>query len=303
MTARVARPRQPDQAALGDDDLAELAGAIAEPARAAILLVLTDGRALPASVLAAEAGVAPSTASAHLSRLLDAGLVRCRPQGRHRYYELAGPQVGELVKAMARLAPLRPIRSLRQATCAAALRDARTCYNHLAGHVGGRPVCRSDRLRRRHRRRRPAPRRSATHDRLSAPGRNVTYRLTATGRSHLLDLGADLAQPNPDGSTALRYCVDWTEQRHHLAGAVGTAVASTLLARGWITRAARGRAVHLTDAGHTALTDHGLIQRRDDVPWRDRQPDKIFCLPQPVRYASRATSDTLLSGDGDGDGG
>ena len=265
MTVRVARPRQPDQAALGDADLAALAGAIAEPARAAILLVLTDGRAIPASVLAAEAGVAPSTASAHLSRLLDAGLVRCRPQGRHRYYELAGPQVGELVEAMARLAPLRPIRSLRQATRAAALRDARTCYNHLAGRLGvdlfaGLIACGdviggdgqhyADR---------------ATHDRLSAPGRDVTYRLTATGRSHLLDLGADLAQPNPDGSTALLYCVDWTEQRHHLAGAVGTAVASTLLARGWITRAARGRAVHLTDAGHTTLTDHGLIQRRDHV--------------------------------------
>jgi len=179
---------------------------------------------------------------------------------------LAGPQVGELVEAMARLAPLRPIRSLRQATRAAALRDARTCYNHLAGRLGvdlfaGLIACgdviggdgqhHADR---------------ATHDRLSAPGRDVTYRLTATGRSHLLDLGADLAQPNPDGSTALLYCVDWTEQRHHLAGAVGTAVASTLLARGWITRAARGRAVHLTDAGHTTLTDHGLIQRRDDVP-------------------------------------
>lgn len=91
MTARVARSRQPDQAALGDADLAELAGAIAEPARAAILLILTDGRALPASVLAVEAGVAPSTASAHLSRLLDAGLVRCRPQGRHRYLRVGRP--------------------------------------------------------------------------------------------------------------------------------------------------------------------------------------------------------------------
>jgi len=181
-------------------------------------------------------------------------------------YELGGPQVGELVEAMARLAPLRPIRSLRQATRAAALRDARTCYNHLAGRLGvdlfaGLIACgdviggdgqhHADR---------------ATHDRLSTPGRDVTYRLTAAGRSHLLDLGADLAQPNADGSTALRYCFDWTEQRHHFAGAVGTAVASTLLARGWITRAARGRAVHLTDAGQTALTDHGLIERRDDVP-------------------------------------
>lgn len=266
MTARVATSRQPDQAALGDADLAELAGAIAEPARAAILLVLTDGRALPASVLAAEAGVAPSTASAHLSRLLAAGLVRCHPQGRHRYYELAGPQVGELVEAMARLAPPRPVSSLRQATRAAALRDARTCYNHLAGRlgvdlfagliacgdiVGGDGQHHADRT---------------TYDRLSAPGRDVTYRLTVAGRRHLLDLGVELAQPTVDGPTEVRYCVDWTEQRHHLAGAVGTALANTLLTRGWITRAARGRAVHLTDTGRTALADHGLTRRRDDVP-------------------------------------
>src|SRR3954451_13894887 len=120
----------------GDADIATLAGEFAEPARSRMLLALGDGRALPASVLAAEAGVAPSTASAHLGRLLDAGLLTVRPQGRHPYYALAGPQVGELIEALARLAPAAPVRSLRDGTRAHALRRARTCYDHLAGRLG-----------------------------------------------------------------------------------------------------------------------------------------------------------------------
>src|SRR3954447_9768332 len=120
----------------GDADLAALGAVLAEPPRARILLALGDGRALPASVLAAEAGVAPSTASAHLGRLLDAGLLTVRPQGRHRYYALAGPQVGELIEALARLAPAAPVRSLREGTRAHVLRRARTCYDHLAGRLG-----------------------------------------------------------------------------------------------------------------------------------------------------------------------
>jgi len=100
----------------GDADLATLGAVLAEPARARILLALGDGRALPASVLAAEAGVAPSTASTHLARLLDAGLLTVSPQGRHRYYALAGPHVGELIEVLARLAPHAPVRSLRDGT-------------------------------------------------------------------------------------------------------------------------------------------------------------------------------------------
>ncbi len=95
----------------GDADLAALGAVLGEPARARILLALGDGRALPASVLAAEAGVAPSTASAHLARLLDTGLLTVRPQGRHRYYALAGPEVGALIETLARLAPATPAAS------------------------------------------------------------------------------------------------------------------------------------------------------------------------------------------------
>src|SRR4051812_17871883 len=120
----------------GDTDLAALGAVLAERARTRMLLALGDGRALAASVLAAEAGVARSTASAHLGRLVDAGLLAVTVQGRHRYYRLAGAEVAELIEALARVAPPAPVRSLREGTRAHALRAARSCYDHLAGRLG-----------------------------------------------------------------------------------------------------------------------------------------------------------------------
>jgi DNA-binding transcriptional ArsR family regulator len=209
----------------GDADLAALGAVLAEPARARMLLALGDGRALAASVLADEAGVARSTASSHLARLVDAGLLQVLPQGRHRYYRLAGTHVGELIEVLARLAPAAPIRSLRAGTRAAALRAARTCYDHLAGRLGvdllaalitAGHVIGGDGIHR------PE---SDGRDRLSAPGRDVDYRLTPSGAETLGSLGVALPALD-DGALALRYCVDWSEQRHHLSGEVGRALAS-----------------------------------------------------------------------------
>jgi len=120
----------------GDADIAQLAAVIADPRRARILLALGDGRALPASLLGAEAGVAASTASEHLRKLVAARLVDVHPQGRHRYYRLHGPEVGALLESLSRLAPPIEVRSLKQGTRAEALRRARTCYDHLAGRLG-----------------------------------------------------------------------------------------------------------------------------------------------------------------------
>src|SRR5450755_1704824 len=111
----------------GDADIAKIGSLVADPARARILLALGDGRALAASVLADEAGIAASTASAHLSKLVDGGLLTMERHGRHRYFALAGSDVGELIEALARLAPPAPVRSLRQGTTAHAVRRARTC--------------------------------------------------------------------------------------------------------------------------------------------------------------------------------
>ncbi|MHB8313998.1 MAG: ArsR/SmtB family transcription factor, partial [Candidatus Dormibacteria bacterium] len=120
----------------GDADIASVAALMGEPARAAVLIALADGRALAASTLAAEAGVAPSTLSGHLARLVEGGLVTIEPSGRHRYVRLSGPQVADAIEALARISPTRPVRSLRQATHADAIRRARTCYDHVAGRLG-----------------------------------------------------------------------------------------------------------------------------------------------------------------------
>lgn len=119
-----------------DPNLAEVALLIGEPARAAMLLALLGGQALPAGELAARAGVTPQTASAHLARLVEGGLVRVSSSGRHRYYRLSSPEVGSVLEALLTIAPARPVRSLRQSEEARALRRARTCYDHLAGALG-----------------------------------------------------------------------------------------------------------------------------------------------------------------------
>src|SRR5438270_9774570 len=120
----------------GDADIASIGALVADRGRARMLLALGDGRALPASVLADEASVAASTASAHLSRLVKGGLLRVERHGRHRYFRLAGPEVRELIEAMARVSPPAAVRSLKQGSKAHAVRFARTCYDHLAGMLG-----------------------------------------------------------------------------------------------------------------------------------------------------------------------
>jgi DNA-binding transcriptional ArsR family regulator len=237
----------------GDADLAALGSVLGDRGRARMLLALGDGRALPASVLASEAGVAASTASAHLGKLVDAGLVTVTTQGRHRYYRLAGPQVAELIETLARVAPAAPVKSLREGTRAQALRAARTCYDHLAGHLGvelmqalinegsitgGDGRHHID---------------SGGEDRLSAPGRDVDYRLTEPGAERLRRLGVEIPRdPGTDG-LPLRYCVDWTEQAHHLSGPVGRALTHRLIDLRWLKRADRTRAVHVTKLGEREL--------------------------------------------------
>jgi DNA-binding transcriptional ArsR family regulator len=247
----------------GDADIARVAALIGDRARARVLLALADGRALPASVLAAEAAVTPSTISEHLARLTDANLLTAERQGRARYFRLADASVAEALEAIARISPPQPIRSLRQGTRAHALRRARTCYNHLAGRLG--VALMTTLLQRgllaggdgRHHPEAPG------QDRLSAPGRDVAYKLTPTGRRELSAFGLDLdevCRRHP----AIRYCLDWSEQHHHLAGPLGTALTSRLLELDWIQRTDRGRAVILTDRGRDGLRDtFGLAEGWD----------------------------------------
>ncbi len=233
----------------GDADLAAVGSLLADRARCQILLALADGRALAASTLADEAGVGASTASAHLSKLAGARLLHVETHGRHRYYRLAGPHVSELLETVARIAPAAPVRSLRQGTRAAANRAGRTCYDHLAGRLGVAVMAAlldngvldgGDG---------GFHRAAARDDRLSAPGRDVDYRLTDHGRARLADLGVDL--PTGSRRPLVRYCVDWSEQRHHLGGALGAALLCRFLESGWVRRTHGSRAIRLTDVGRT----------------------------------------------------
>jgi DNA-binding transcriptional ArsR family regulator len=237
----------------GDANIPAVAAALGEPGRWRVLAALGDGRALPASTLAAEAGVAPSTASEHLTRLVDAGLLSVERHGRYRYYRLAGPQVADLLEALARVAQPAPVRSLREGTQAQALRYARTCYDHLAGRVGVAVMdclLRQGHLESDHHQ--PNGQTLTPGDRPAAPGRAIRYGLTEQGATFLTELGVNL-DALPARRPAVLYCIDWSEQRPHLAGAVGAALTRRLLDLGWIRPAQRGRAVHITDEGRSGF--------------------------------------------------
>jgi DNA-binding transcriptional ArsR family regulator len=238
----------------GEPDITQVASLLADGARAKILLALGDNRALPASVLSDEAGVAASTASSHLKKLVEGGMLEMEKHGRHRYYRLAGPHIAELLEALARVSPPSPVKSLREGTRAQAVRFARTCYDHLAGKLGTELMAAMiergmieggdgnfDPAR-------------ANEDRLSAPGWDVDYRLTERGIDELTAFGIDLEEL-PKKRRLIRYCIDWSEQRHHLAGALGAAVAERTLELGWVRRADATRALHVTDEGFKGLEE------------------------------------------------
>jgi DNA-binding transcriptional ArsR family regulator len=237
----------------GDADISAPAALLSNPSRARVLLALVDGRALPASVLAVEAGVAPSTASEHLAKLCEAGFLVSEIQGRHRYYRIGSGRVVAAVEALAALAPTIPVRSLRQGTRANALRRARLCYDHLAGRVGVELMrAMLDRGMLTGGDGSHDPERAPT-DRLSAPGHDVDYRLTEPGAIGLTDLGVDVDGLSGARRPLIRYCLDWTEQRHHLAGALGAAIAGRIFELGWVRRAKVHRALVLTPAGSEGL--------------------------------------------------
>jgi DNA-binding transcriptional ArsR family regulator len=237
-------------------DIAPVAALFADRTRARIVSALADGRALPASVIAQESGVSPSTASEHLARLVGGGVLAVEQSGRHRYYRLAGPEVAAALEALSVISPQPPVRSLRESTRAAALRRARTCYDHLAGRAG---VAVTEALIDRGALVRTDGRtdaRRGRRDRLSAPVAAHPYELGPQAGPVLAGLGVDLAgllERPASARPLLRFCVDWSEQRHHLAGALGAAVLTAAERAGWLHRRPSGRAVDITDDGVAGL--------------------------------------------------
>ena len=213
----------------GDADLATVGAAIGEPARALMLNALLGGRALPASELAQIGRVAPSTASAHIAKLAEAGLIAVEPRGRHRYHRLASDDVAHAIEVLATIAPPLEIRSLRAANVAGAERHARSCYDHLAGELG-----------------------VAITDRLVDLGALESESLALRDPKPLTAIGIHAEQLR--GRRPLtRACLDWTERRPHVAGQVGAAILTALVDLRWITRAPSGRAVRLTPSGERGL--------------------------------------------------
>jgi DNA-binding transcriptional ArsR family regulator/ribosomal protein S19E (S16A) len=207
-------------------DLSSVAALIGEPARAAMLTALMDGLALPAGELAELAGVSPQTASAHLTKLLEGGLLSVETHGRHRYHRLSSPQVAVALEALMTISPTPRPRS--RAHKDEALGFARTCYDHLAGWLGVE-LARA----------------------LEVNGwvmkTSLEYRVTPTGRSKLEALGLDASDLTG------RACLDWTERRHHVGGALGRAVTARLLELGWVARHPSSRALRLTETGRIQL--------------------------------------------------
>jgi DNA-binding transcriptional ArsR family regulator len=216
-----------------DRELARVAGMIGDPTRAAMLGALLGGEALPAGELARQAGVAPATATSHLARLVEHGLLSRRRSGRHRYFTLASADVAAALEALGRITPSRRDTTAGAPAPNGSTRFARTCYDHLAGVLG---VMVTERLL----------------ERQLIVG-NDWYEVTAAGDTWFRLLGIDLDVLRRSRRVVARPCLDWTERRDHLAGGAGAALASLMLERRWITRVEGTRAVRLTLRGREAL--------------------------------------------------
>lgn len=228
-----------------DADVAPAAALLADPARVAMLMALMDGRALPAGELARAGGVSASTASSHLGRLLKAGWIGVEDQGRHRYMRLINPDVAGLLEALAVVGgpPAAPYQ--QKSGPPEELRLARSCYDHLAGRAG---VAMAEAL--------------VKEGTLVEEGR--LYTVTSEGQSRLARLGIEVSALAEETRRNRRYlakaCLDWSERRHHIAGALGTALLEFLLERGWFERRRGSRGLRLTNSGRRAMQKEFEIQ-------------------------------------------
>jgi DNA-binding transcriptional ArsR family regulator len=217
-----------------DSSLSAAAALFADPARAAMLDALIDGRALPAGELARLAGVSPQTGSSHLQKLLEGGLLAVRVQGRHRYYALANAEVAHAIEVLSVLVPQPPVRSLQQSLTAQRLAAARTCYNHLGGVLAVNIA-----------------------DALVESGRcerfEAGFGVTPSGIEFFGNLGIDAVRACGGEPPFTKTCIDWTQRRQHVAGPLGASLLHVLLDRSFIVRGTQDRAVRVTEDGRKGL--------------------------------------------------
>jgi DNA-binding transcriptional ArsR family regulator len=232
-----------------DPRLAEIAALVGDPARANMLSALADGRALTAGELAYAAGVSPQTASGHLAKLSEARLLAVAKQGRHRYYRMATPLVGRMMESIMAVAANAPPRYRPAGKFDAALRFARTCYDHFAGQLG---VGLADGLC------------AHGHVVLGEDGGEVTE----AGVIFLSRFGLDFDELRRRRRVYCRPCLDWTERRPHLAGAIGAGLAARCFDLGWVKRKRDSRALTITERGRDGFREFfGVV-----VPEEERGP-------------------------------
>ena len=215
-------------------DIARLGALIGDPARANMLTALMSGKALTASELASEAGVTVQTASSHLSKLESGGLIHPRKQGRHRYFSLADDDVGGVLESLMGLAAKKGHMRTRTGPKDPALRQARVCYNHLAGERG---VQIFDSLK----------------TRKFLVETDEVLNLTKRGRAFVEDLGIDISNLSTNRRPLCKSCLDWSARRSHLAGALGTALLDRFYDLGWAAREPGTRIVNFTKNGEVAF--------------------------------------------------
>jgi len=211
-------------------DIARIAALIGDPARANMLTALMSGKALTATELSHEAGVTLQTASSHLARLVQGGLVEQRRQGRHKYVSLASDDVAHLLENLMGLAAGSGHLRTRTGPRDGALRNARVCYNHLAGTQGIKMYD------------------SFIRQRFLEPDTNGLA-LTDKGSTFVRSFGIDLDALHAKRSPLCRECLDWSERRSHLAGSLGRAMLCRMEELRWVKRVADSRAVRFTNAG------------------------------------------------------
>ena len=210
-------------------NVTHVASLIGDPTRTAILMALIDGKSLPAGELAKLANVSPQTASNHLSKLVDGGLIKVESWGRHRYFSLASADIAKAIEALAIITPPAPVRSLRQSNQAKALQFARTCYDHIAGEFGVKFS------------------RSLVHKGYLEEA-DDGYILTRIGETWLREFGINEANIRK-ASSIIPWHIDWTERVHHIAGPIAVAITKHLLELSWITQGQIQRSIIVTEQG------------------------------------------------------
>jgi DNA-binding transcriptional ArsR family regulator len=228
-------------------DLAPIGALIADRTRAAILAELVDGHLLTVGDLAARTGVTAQTASWHLSKLVEGGLLVVVRQGRRRYHRLAGPHVAEALEGLGGLAPMPKTRDKFEREVLSSLRFARSCYGHLAGRLA-----------------------VAMRDRFLAMGLivplGIEHEVTPAGESWFGRVGVDVEAARATRRSFARACMDWSERRPHIAGALGDAMLAAMVERRWISCQTGERAVELTEAGRMWVTGVVGVDLSDDQP-------------------------------------